>query len=63
MDTKSKVSDNKKEIQYTTLIVSRVPEKLKMEFKLHCVEQGLTMSEVLVVAIRHIVYNNDKILG
>lgn len=48
--------DNKKEEKnHTTLIVCGVPETLKREFKLHCVREGLSMSTVLIEAIRRLV--------
>lgn len=57
MRTKSDPPDNKEEKERTTLIVCGVPETLKTEFKLHCVRRGLSMSEVLVEAIRRLVKN------
>jgi len=58
MTTKFKPPDNKGEREdCTTLIVCGVPETLKTEFKLHCVRRGLSMSEVLVEAIRRLVKN------
>lgn len=55
MSTKSKFPDNKEKENHTTLIVSSIPETLKTEFKLHCVREGLSMSEVLVEVIRRLI--------
>ena len=49
--------DNKED--HTQLIVCGVPEDLKMQFKLSCVRRGLSMSEVLIEAIRKIVEQYD----
>lgn len=56
MTVESKCLDNKEEKENcTTLIVSGIPETLKTEFKLYCVREGLSMSEVLVETIRQLV--------
>ena len=61
MNTKFKLPDNKEEKEdRTTLIVCGIPESLKTEFKLHCVREGLSMSEVLVEAIRRLVESGTK---
>ena len=59
MTAKFKPPDNKEEKEHTTLIVCGVPETLKTEFKLHCVRRGLSMSEVLVEAIRRLLVENE----
>ena len=58
MSMKSKLSDNREEKgDHTTMIISGIPEIVKIEFKLYCVREGLSMSEVLVEAIRSILNN------
>jgi len=61
MNAKHELSDNSKEEDRdsTTLIVCGVPEELKIRFKLSCVRRGLSMSEVLVEAIRRIVEQSE----
>ena len=59
MVTETRIPDNKKEKKTnTTMIVSGIPEILKTRFKLHCVEQGLSMSEVIVETMRQL--TNEK---
>ena len=47
--------DNREKEEYTELLVCGIPATLKTEFKLHCVREGLSMSEVLVEMIRRLV--------
>ena len=62
MSMKSKLSDNREEKgDHTTMIISGIPEIVKIEFKLYCVREGLSMSEVLVEAIRSILNNKNNL--
>ena len=61
MSTKSKLSDNREEKgDHTTMIISGIPEVVKTEFKLYCVREGLSMSEVLVEVIRSILNSRSN---
>jgi len=42
----------------TTLIISGIPEVLKTRFKLLCVQQGMSMSRVLVEVMKQL--TNEK---
>jgi len=51
-------SDNKEK---TKLIVFGIPEELKIQFKLQCVERKVSMSRVLVRLVRSEVEKADGI--
>jgi len=61
MSVKSNPPDNSRggeKENCTTLLVCGIAEPLKTKFKLHCVREGVSMSEVLVEAIRRLVEND-----
>ena len=52
--TKTMSTDNKEEKEMATVQVS-VPEELKRKFKAKCVEQGVSMTGMLLAAIMAVV--------